>query len=164
MKKFSYTKTDEPSGLKIQVSGEINQDFSLSPSEIGPADNISFDLSNVRYINSQGIQKWLLFIKDLESKNPQSKFKFSSVSAMFMNSLSMVSGMLPAKSRIDSAFVPYICVDCSDEKSIEISRNSHFGVDAKSLKLPTEKCKKCGGEMEADVANRYFEALWKFHS
>lgn len=115
---------------------------------------VEFDLGGVRYLNSAGVRKWVLFLERLASV---SAYTFVRCSTAFVMQASMVGRVL-GNGRIDSFWAPYVCQSCEREDQRLLHPSS-----ATSIQQMAEaqfRCSSCGGPLVLDeVPERVFAFL-----
>ncbi|HEY3351672.1 MAG TPA: PilZ domain-containing protein [Polyangia bacterium] len=115
---------------------------------------VEFDLGAVRYLNSAGVRKWVLFLEALRNV---SAYTFVRCSTAFVVQASMVSRLL-GYGRIDSFWAPYICETCEieDQRLLHVSQPSTMSDMAEAQ----FRCSGCGGPLVLDeVPERVFAFL-----
>jgi DNA-binding response OmpR family regulator len=115
---------------------------------------VEFDLGGVRYLNSAGVRKWVLFLEKLVSV---SAYTFVRCSTAFVMQASMV-GRLLGNGRIDSFWAPYICQSCEreDQRLLHVSSPTSIQQMAEAQ----FRCSSCGGPLVLDeVPERVFAFL-----
>jgi CheY-like chemotaxis protein len=115
---------------------------------------IEFDLGGVRYLNSAGVRKWVLFLEQLKNV---SAYTFVRCSTAFVLQASMVARLL-GHGRIDSFWAPYICESCEieDQRLLHVSMPTTINDMAEAQ----FRCASCGGPLVLDeVPERVFAFL-----
>jgi DNA-binding response OmpR family regulator len=115
---------------------------------------VEFDLGGVRYLNSAGVRKWVLFLEKLASV---SAYTFVRCSTAFVMQASMVQRLL-GNGRIDSFWAPYICQACEreDQRLLHVSSPTSIQQMAEAQ----FRCSSCGGPLVLDeVPERVFAFL-----
>ena len=143
---------DDTERARIVIKGDLTEAVNLNnllPEVIG---RISFDMSQVRYMNSLGVREWVRF---LDRANAQG-YEFHACSPAFVLQASMVDGVL-GRGTVVSFFAPYVCTECdfSAEKLLQSAT-----VLAANYVPPTFSCPRCDQPMELDdLPERYFAFL-----
>ena len=115
---------------------------------------VEFDLGGIRYMNSAGVRKWVLFLEKLVNVTA---YTFVRCSTAFVMQASMVSRLL-GTGRIDSFWAPYICQSCDREDQRLLHVSSPMTIQQMAeLQL---RCSACGGPLMLDeVPERVFAFL-----
>jgi CheY-like chemotaxis protein len=143
-----------PAGVRITLRGSFDEgtDFSRIPTE--NIDNIIFDLSGIRLINSWGARQWIMFLRSLPE---DLEFCFVNAAPVFIKHCNMVSDML-GRGAVLSFAAPYECQSCGNENDriLQVSSIS----PAVMHEPPQFRCPMCAGVEEFDdVPSRYFAFL-----
>jgi CheY-like chemotaxis protein len=115
---------------------------------------VEFDLGGVRYLNSAGVRKWVLFLEKLVNA---SAYTFVRCSTAFVMQASMVSRLL-GDGRIDSFWAPYICQECEreDQRLLHVSSPTSI----QQMCEAQFRCSSCSGPLVLDeVPERVFAFL-----
>jgi CheY-like chemotaxis protein len=115
---------------------------------------VEFDLGGVRYLNSAGVRKWVLFLEKLVNTTA---YTFVRCSTAFVMQASMVSRLL-GDGRIDSFWAPYVCQSCEreDQRLLHVSSPTSIQQMAEAQ----FRCSTCGGPLVLDeVPERVFAFL-----
>jgi DNA-binding response OmpR family regulator len=115
---------------------------------------VEFDLGGVRYLNSAGVRKWVLFLEKLVNV---SAYSFVRCSTAFVMQASMVSRLL-GNGRIDSFWAPYVCEACE----LEDHRLLHVSASASIQQMAEAqfRCAACRGPLVLDeIPERVFAFL-----
>ena len=143
---------DETERTRIVIKGDITEAVSfaeLLPSVVG---RVSFDMSQVRYMNSLGVREWVDF---LDKANAQG-YEFHACSVAFILQASMVMGVL-GRGTVVSFFAPYVCEDCEHQDEPLLQSATILAAD---YEPPTLACPECDGSMVLDdIPERYLAFL-----
>jgi anti-anti-sigma regulatory factor len=138
--------------VRIVIKGDLTEAVNLDKLLPRVVGRISFDMSQVRYMNSLGVREWVRF---LHRANAQG-YEFHACSPAFIMQASMVSGVL-GRGTVVSFFAPYACVECDHQEETLLQSAA---VLAANYEAPTFPCPKCDKHMELDDApERYFAFL-----
>lgn len=147
---FETRDTDE--GKLIIFNGEVDEtsDFSSLKNLTG---KVTFDLEKIERFNSEGIRRWVKFIRGLDEVTELVLVKCS---VAVVAQLNLIRG-LKGKVWVHSFYIPYICVDTGEEEL-------HLLV-AEDIEDPNNPPMPEGehGELELDdLPERYFSFLKDF--
>lgn len=144
---------DDTERARIVMKGDITEAVNLEELLPNVVGRISFDMSQVRYMNSLGVRTWVEF---LERANAQG-YEFHACSISFVLQASTVKGVL-GRGTVVSFFAPYACASCEHQEERLLQSAT---VLAAGHKAPTFACPECNGAMELDdVPERYFSFLF----
>lgn len=152
---FAIDKKDEGGKLVLEVKGNVDEDATFTPPEIGGATQVSLDLEGVTAINSVGIREWIKWIKTIP---PSVKIGVRRCPKIIVDQINMVAGFLPAGTVVESFFVPYFADASGEEKQVLFENGKEYkGGDV----FPPAEVKDDSGEvMEMDVIEaKYFKFL-----
>jgi DNA-binding response OmpR family regulator len=143
---------DDTERARIVIKGDLTEAVNLNdllPEVIG---RISFDLSQVRYMNSLGVREWVRFLGRASAQG----YEFHACSPAFVLQASMVKGVL-GRGTVISFFAPYVCTGC-DLQAEKLLQSAT--VLAANYVPPTFSCPRCNHLMELDdLPDRYFAFL-----
>lgn len=143
---------DDTERARIVIKGDLTEAVNLDdllPEVVG---RISFDLSQVRYMNSLGVREWVRFLGRANAQG----YEFHACSPAFVLQASMVSGVL-GSGTVVSFFAPYACTEC-DLQAEKLLQSAT--VLAANYVPPTFSCPQCDSLMELDdLPERYFAFL-----
>lgn len=154
MSRIEIKTTVEGKTLKVALNGAIDETFSQSSPQIPKAENIEFNLSGLKSINSTGIREWIKYSQSLAG----STITFVNCPKVFIDQVNMVQGFIPNGSKINSFFVPYYNEDNDTEKNVLFTFGQEFS-DA-FVKPPTDVKDDSGAAMEIDIIEaKYFKFI-----
>ncbi len=95
----------------VIFSGDLNEEVDLSPL----ADlrgTVTFDMADVRRINSEGVTRWVNFVQHLEQ---QTQLAFIRCSVAVITQVNMIRGFY-GHGQVKSFYAPYICRNSGEEE------------------------------------------------
>jgi hypothetical protein len=95
----------------------ITEDFSLQSKDFSEAEDIHFDFTELKKINSIGIKNFINFLKDL---SPTNRIYYHHCPPRFIQLLNIVNGLFPPQVETKSLFVAYFCPHCQNDYSFEV--------------------------------------------
>jgi hypothetical protein len=150
--KIELSKTDDR--IEILMSGTMNERAQFEGYKNLKSSHFVIDTGGVTGINSAGIRSWINWIGTLELK---AKITLKNCSKSFIDQANMVHSLLPAKTIIESFFVPFYNEDTGSEKHILYRRGTEYRGD--NLYHPKEIKDENGNPMTMDAAPKYFAFL-----
>lgn len=156
MSKFSMNSSQPEAGvLRIEITGQLDEDAIFEEQSLGAADKIVIDLEKVKSINSCGIREWIKWIRSAKTDVPIELFNCPKV---VVDQINMVAGFLPDNGVVRSFYVPFFCEDSGTEKMVLFEKDKQF--DDTGLKSIEVVKDDEGNEMEMDVIEaKYFKFL-----
>lgn len=151
--------------LKLQISGAITEKSDFPVLDLNKIKELHFDLSDMSYINSAGVRRWILWFWNIEKDQPQIKLFIDKCPHVVAKQIAGVSEFIPASTIILSFFAPYFCDHCSQGFDRLIQNDAKLFTDQKSLeKLLDEEqiCSICHKPMELDVSLEQFLKLMTY--
>jgi len=146
---------EETERIRVVIKGDITEATSfrgLLPLMVGRVD---FDLSQVSYINSLGVQAWVEFLQAA----PTQGYEFHACSVPFVLQASLSDAVL-GRGTVTSFFAPYACDHCGHEE--ERLLQSATVLASEDRTSPTFHCPSCGGDLLLDdLPQRYLAFLWR---
>lgn len=167
MTEFKTSEQLEGDKLRLTFAGSIDEDAKFPAVDADRLKSIDIDLHEVKAINSVGIREWLNWIKPLAEKVEITLMRCPKALVFQFN---MVDGFLPAKTKVESFYVPFFCEKCDKEDNVllqvgkEVAITPGTGkVDFRFKSQETVVCEKgtpADCEMEMDVTeSKYFQFL-----
>jgi hypothetical protein len=157
MSQFKSETQQESGGLKVSLSGHIDEDASFAALSLDGASKVIVELDKVTAINSCGIREWIKWIR---TAPPTAQIIYRQCPKVIVDQINMVAGFLPANGKVESFYVPYYSDASGDEKMVLFKE----GVEFKGNEVfPPGEVKDNSGEvMEMDVIEaKYFKFLQK---
>ena len=164
MSGFKVQQNINGSELTLVLSGTIDEDVQFPSLNLASVKQITFDLKEVKSINSVGIREWLNWIKPLAEKC-QITMKNCPKTLVFQ--FNMVEGFLPKGSKVSSLYVPFFCEKCDLEENIlfQVGQEIQLKDGKVSVQFDLAKIKPCKVtveecELTMDVTeSKYFHFL-----
>jgi hypothetical protein len=139
---------------KIEVVGSIDESFSQFTGEIPKDGNLEFALNGLKSINSMGIREWIKLMQSL----PKAQISFTRCPKIFIDQVNMVSGFIPANSKVASFYVPYYNEDLDAETMVLYKLGEHY--TANSVQVQENYKDESGNAFELDVVKaKYFKFI-----
>lgn len=152
---FSVSKRQDGTKLVLEVKGNIDEDSSFTPPDIGSSTSVALDLDAVTAINSVGIREWIKWVKSIPAGAQLSVRRCPKI---IVDQINMVAGFLPAGTTIESFYVPYYADASGNEKMVLFENGKEF--KGGEVFAPAEVKDDSGEAMEMDVIEaKYFKFL-----
>jgi len=152
---FAINKKNEGSQLVLEIQGNLDEDATFNPPDVGAHTAITLDLEKVTAINSVGIREWIKWVKTFP---PAAALSVRKAPKIIVDQINMVAGFLPPGTKVQSFYVPYYAEATGTEKMVLFENGREFG--AGDLKFPAEIKDDSGEVMEMDVIEaKYFKFL-----
>lgn len=152
---FSVNKKQEGSKLVLEVKGNVDEDASFQPPDLGSNTTVVLDLEGVTAINSVGIREWIKWVKTMPSSVALSVRRCPKI---IVDQINMVAGFLPSGTTIESFYVPYYADTSGTEKMVLFENGKEF--KGGEVFAPGEVKDDSGETMEMDVIEaKYFKFL-----
>lgn len=150
------TTSDKCTFLAIEGS-LIDYLSELDGIKINPALDLRVDLKGLKLINSVGVRHFHSWSSNIECK----ALTFFNCPPIFVYQLNLVPHFLPARSQIESFFVPYYSDSTQEEKLVLYVKGIHFERVAGKVVVNKPAVHDSEGHpMELDIAtDRYFNFL-----
>jgi CheY-like chemotaxis protein len=138
---------------RVVLRGEFTESTrfdDLAPALFGKID---FDMSQVPYMNSQGLGEWIEFL----SRVPIRDYEFHACSVAFVLQASLVAGVL-GRGAVVSFFAPYACDRCDHKEERLLQAEALLGPNTR--RPPVFSCSRCDGHLLLDdFPERYLAFL-----
>ncbi len=139
---------------QIDVIGAIDENFSQFTKDIPKAGNVEFSLQSLKSINSTGIREWIKLMQSLSG----AQISFASCPKIFIDQVNMVSGFIPANSKVTSFYVPYYNEDLDRECLVLYKDGEHY--NGSNVNVQENYTDAEGNSFELDVVKaKYFKFL-----
>lgn len=154
MGKFEIKVEKSNPAWKVSISGTIDEDADFNPHSLVGAPAVSFELGQVKSINSCGIREWIKWVGTAGG----AAVEYNNCPKIIVDQINMVQGFLPASGKVKSFFVPFYNDDSGEEKSVLFTHGKEY-TDS-GLAQPPEVKDSAGNAMEMDVVEaKYFKFL-----
>jgi hypothetical protein len=164
---FTTAEQVEGGKLLLTFNGSIDEDAKFPSVDGDRFTTIEIDLQGVKAINSVGIREWLNWIRPLADK---AEITLTRCPKALVFQFNMVDGFLPARTKVESFYVPFFCEKCDKEDNVllhvgkEVAISPDTGkVDFRFKSEETVQCAEgtpASCEMEMDVTeSKYFQFL-----
>lgn len=140
---------------KFKFEGEISSEFAFPKVDINQITHIVLEVGEVKFINSGGVQNWVVWSSRISDKAPQMKFELLRLPCVLSRKIFSLGSFMCKNAVVRSLFVPYYCDRCDLEKEtlFEVKLDLQDKIlnheELKSL-TPTP-CTQCGSPMEMDM-------------
>lgn len=152
---FAINKKPAGSNLVLEIQGNIDEDATFSPPDIGAFANVAIDLEKVTAINSVGIREWIKWVKAFP---PNVQLSVRKCPKIVVDQINMVAGFLPQGTKVESFFVPYYSDASGSEKMVLFEEGREY--KGGEVFAPAEVKDDSGELMEIDVIEaKYFKFL-----
>ena len=139
-------------GDQVTLSGEVDDQATLSDLATQLGKKVVVDLGGVRFINSVGVREWIVFLGALADRGV--KVILRNCSEPMVHQMSMVVEAR-GSAEVESFHAPFLCDDCASERSLVLAVAPNLDA-LRARKVPAQKCPDCGGTMHFDdFPNRY---------
>jgi hypothetical protein len=130
----------------VIFNGQVDEVTDFTPLE-KISGKVTFDLAGVRRFNSEGVRRWINFIRELDAVT---KLSFVRCSLAVVTQLNLIRGF-QGKAKIRSFYAPYVCVASGE------TEDRLLNIEDISDPLNPPVFQGDHGEMELDdIAERYF--------
>ena len=143
------TRPRKEGELYVVLEGDLTEGESLRDLRV-EADRVVFNLSRVRYVNSEGSRRLIQFFDGLHD----TEITLELCSPAIVDLINMVP-MMVTLAKIESVIVPLECPDCLNETDMRV----HLPAAGRP-ELEYPECEECGVATElAALPERYFAFL-----
>lgn len=151
---FVINRKDERGISSCVLSGRIDENADLDRAFSNVMPHLVLDLEGIKMINSWGVRKWILAMKEI----PQgTEIEYEKCSPRIVEQVNYVSNFLrPGK--MNSFLAPYYCLQCKKEMNITLIPEEFQ--KGPSLRAPQQNCPDCQSPLEFnDLEEEYFSFL-----
>lgn len=117
--------------LLVRMEGPINEHADFTPVKFAKRPPIEIDMSEVTLINSVGIRAFADWSAQLQNE----VIELSHVPKFFVDQINMIPGLIPARAKVISFYVPFFCPENEKEKRVLYRRGLEFDVKGGEVKL-----------------------------
>ncbi len=146
--------------LLVRLIGPITELADFAPVKFPALKPVEIDLSEITAMNSVGIREFAAWTSGLQN----AIIEFSHCPKFFVDQVNMIRGLIPARSKILSFYVPYFNPETEEEKRVLFGLGLEFEGSGATVKinLPTVTGSE-GKPMELDVIpEKYFKFLHNY--
>ncbi len=142
--------------LIYEFKGPIDEDAVFPQFDFADITDIVFNFDGVTVINSCGIREWIRWIRGIPENL---SMKFLKCPKVIVDQMNIVDGFLPARSQLESFYVPYFCEACNAVTEILFTAGVEF--EHAQVNPPQNiSCTNCSKISELDVIeSKYFKFL-----
>lgn len=145
--------------LLIRMSGAVNEHADFAPVKFATRPAIEIDVGEMTMINSTGLRSFSAWINGLEND----VITISHCPKFFVEQVNMVGGLLPARAKVISFYVPYYCSDSDKELNILYRQGLEFVRAGDKFKLNHPEVGGQDESYEMDVVPaKYFRFLSRY--
>jgi anti-anti-sigma regulatory factor len=108
---LTFTTEETEDGVMVTFNGEVDETADFSPLA-GLTGKVTFDLQHVDRFNSEGIRRWVNFIRQLDQVEELVLVKCS---VPVVTQLNLIRG-LKGRVWVHSFYLPYVCVETGEEE------------------------------------------------
>jgi hypothetical protein len=150
---LTYEVKETEDGTLVVFRGEVDETSDFTPLT-GLEGKVTFDLEKIERLNSEGIRRWVHFIRGLDQVK---ELVLDRCAVPVVAQLNMIRG-LKGKVWVRSFYIPYVCIETGEEEvhllhseKIDDPENppTPEGADGRTLELD-------------DTPERYFAFLRDF--
>lgn len=139
---------------QVGITGSIDENFNQYTKNIPKTGEIEISLQSLKSINSTGIREWIKLMQSI----PGAKISFTYCPKIFIDQVNMVSGFIPANSKVLSFYVPYYNEDLDRECLVLYKAGENF--TDKSVQVQESYTDDKGNSFELDVVkSKYFKFI-----
>jgi CheY-like chemotaxis protein len=151
---FSWQIADEGGRQVVTLLGVLGADTDLGPLTQLRGD-VYFCMREFRRVNSESVQRWMEFIRGLDSSQ---RVHLIECPVAFVHHANLIVNLLERQD-VRSFYAPYTCEACGldEEKLIDVTAD----LDGGQRRLPPARaCSSCGGPLTFDALEaQYFAFL-----
>jgi hypothetical protein len=151
---LAWRVVEADGGTVVELVGEIDENADFAELKGRLAGAVTFDLAEVRRINSCGVREWVNFVRELPAVR---ELAFRRCSPAVITQLNMIFNFR-GRARVLSFYAPYVCDHCGHEIEhlIDAAAQSALG----RSRVPDVTCAKCAQPMSFDdIPDRYLSFL-----
>lgn len=157
MKNSKFTFKDEPDQLTIKVDGEISATTEFPKIMLkSNQTKILLQLDDAGYVNSSGIQGWILWLNELQKSAATAQFYIQMLPSNFARLSYHIRDFLPRKAKVESFVAPYYCQNCNKNFDVIFKRGLNWKDTWTAAEIiqqiSTANCAGCGASADIDTA------------
>lgn len=132
----------------IAISGFLDEAARFPQLSGKIAGRLDIDLQNLEQMNSTGCRNWVIWIKNIQATEG---IFLHNCPPQFITHASILFGLIPPGTRVQSFYVPYYCTSCGASERQRFERGKDFR-ELSSIQVPdTIVCPVCSAVMRIDV-------------
>lgn len=146
--------TNNGGKTQIEIIGSIDENFNQFTKEVPKTGEIEISLQALKSINSTGIREWIKLMQSI----PGAQISFTNCPKIFIDQVNMVSGFIPASSKVLSFYVPYYNEDLDKEALVLYKLGENY--TSNSVQIQDHHKDAQGHMYELDVVKaKYFKFI-----
>ena len=106
---LSWRIRERPGGLIVEFFGEVDEHADFRTLLDRLRGSVTFELAELRRLNSSGVREWVNFVRDLEPG--VTELTLSACSPAIVTQLNMIANFR-GPARVRSFLAPYVCTAC----------------------------------------------------
>ena len=153
-KTMQINVTTDNSSLKVDLAGRVDENAVFPKVEEPSIGSVRIDLDGIQSISSAGVRRWVSWIWNLEKQYPSATITLSRCQVPMVHQITTFRKFLPAKSVIESLYIPYFCENCSEDHAVLYERSALEKDGAYLPELLQNKnvpCEVCAKPMVLDI-------------
>lgn len=146
----------------LVMSGSLNEKANFSDVPVGNVKQIFVNFDGIKYVNSTGTKKWILWMNEITTRKNKIEIYFSNCTKPIVDQMNLVKGFMPASTIVKSFYVPFYCNMCQEVQNYLYRMGHEYEKVANKCKLrhPSVSCPNCKQPMEIDAPiENYFAFL-----
>lgn len=160
-KAIEYIEQDDQ--VTVKIAGELSAATLFPAIPNKKVRQVTIQLEEAGYVNSDGVQSWIKWIKEVQAANDNVVFKFHMLPSNYVRLAYQVRGFLPEHSNVESVMVPYFCTHCAINFTVKYTK----GVNWDKTWSPTKfiekishaNCVTCQASGDLDAIAEVYESL-----
>ena len=152
MKKIESDYSEHDHTLTVKICGEMSALTSFPSLPKNQVKQIIVQLEEAGYVNSDGVQNWMKWIREVQAANESIVFCFKFLPSNFARLAYQVKGFLPARSKIESVIVPYFCSDCAVNFMVKYIKGKKLSPKEQKDLIEFQAQAACGYELTGGKA------------
>ena len=118
------TLSSENSVMEVTFHAGLDEHFKFPDSvSLDGIKEAIFDFDKVHFINSMGIKKWIVFLKQFEDR-PEIKVVLKNCRRIIVDQINLIAGFVPENGQVESVYVPIYCDQCGE--SFDVPKKTQF--------------------------------------
>lgn len=115
--------TETKSKTLVALSEQLDDTANFTAISWARANDLEFDLSGLKMINSSGISQWITWSQTLPG---YLNISVSNLPPIFVNLWNVIQDMVPSTWRVESFYLPYVCHETQQNRNVLLIHGKNF--------------------------------------
>ena len=160
---FKFTQVKKGQTLEFTIEGQIDDHSEFPTVAFTDIDQLNINVSNVSFINSGGVRKWILWNREIGIDKPNFDLTYIDLPTVLSKQVVSIDGFIASTAKLQSMIIPFYCDECGHGFKCLFEKGMTLGgrtaAEMISLGCIITPCPKCSKSAEVDGNPKHFTNL-----